>query len=480
MLADAQDLMMSILAYMVRHNQFSRQQQAQTFLQTSGYDLCRFKQDFSNKYGYDCNNKALGFSRVKELVQFLMGDVAELATVGAGGSHVVVYPRPGVDYSKPRFLNTQQLLSHVGRHPDVVGRLQSIQQQLQLYQQHAEVRAAAAAAGQEDPAMAAAPTAAIKSLIPALGGGSSEMNGGGGAAGMLPALSSVRGGIPGVDLPPSEQQLAEQQQQTPREQLARYLRLQLLQLRVTAQRTAVVESWSNSYMLLDDLVDGVLKQDQQQQQQGGEVAAGDAVGADDAGVGDAYNEGRGGGNTPSADGSGSGAVAGADAGKAVAAVKDEDEKLLEGLGDEQTAALAAAEGEEDDKALLQSLSQEDGNTAAAGGASTAAGSNGAAATTDAAAAPGNSSGAAAAAPGMRVRPAGPSTGDQKYAAGVAARAVALLQQWPLLLADLQAGFAAARPAAAAALSQVGHISQLQRAVHLLVIHAELQGRGGGL
>jgi hypothetical protein len=132
-------------------------------------------------------------------------------------------------------------------------------------------------------------------------------------------------------------------------------------------------------------------------------------------------------------------------------VKDEDDSLLEGLDDGE----AAAAGDEDDKALLQGLSQEDGSaaahTAAAPGTATEGSSNGPAA--DQAAAGSNAT-AAAVAPGMRVRPSGPSAGDQKYAAGVAARAVQLLQQWSLLLPNLLAGFAAQHPEAHAALSQV--------------------------
>ncbi|WIA36413.1 hypothetical protein OEZ86_007724 [Tetradesmus obliquus] len=69
---------------MVRHNQFSRQQQQQGqqqqhFMAANGYDLCRFKQDFMDKFKYECNNKALGFSRVKELMQFLMELLAGFA-----------------------------------------------------------------------------------------------------------------------------------------------------------------------------------------------------------------------------------------------------------------------------------------------------------------------------------------------------------------------------------------------------------------
>jgi hypothetical protein len=476
MLADAQDLMMSILQYMVRHNQFSRsqhgqQQQQQHFMQTNGYDLCRFKQDFTDKFKYDCNNKALGFGRVKELMQFLVGDVAELATVGAGGSHVVVYPRLGVDYSQPRFLNAQQLLSHVQRHPEMTsGNVAAIKQQLQLYQQHAEERAAAAAA--EDGPLAAAAAAGAggaagpgPALIPALGGGADGSGSSSAAAVPPPPVRSMRAAVPGLDAPPSPEQLAAQQQQGPVEQLTRYLRLQLLQLRVAAQRTAVVEAWTTSYMLLDDVVDTVLKQDQrQQQQQGGEGAAGEAAdgaaAATAAGGAGMQGVGRGTDRT-SADGGGSGAAAAAGNGGG-AVVKDEEESLLEGLDEGEPAAAAAAAaagGEEDDKALLESLSQEDAAAAAANtAAGDAAGGSANGMSADPAAANGSSTAAPAAAPGIRVRPAGPSTGDQKYAAGVAARAVQLLQQWPLLLAELLAGFARQHPEAHAALSEVRHVS----------------------
>jgi hypothetical protein len=447
MLADAQDLMMSILQYMVRHNQFSRPQhgQQQPFMPTNGYDLCRFKQDFTDKFKYDCNNKALGFSRVKEMMQFLMGDVAELATVGAGGSHVVVYPRLGVDYSKPRCLDAQQLLSHVQRHPDISGNLASIQQQLQLYQQHAEAQAAAAA--QDGPVAAAAVGGAGSgsAVIPALGGGADNSGSGSAALVPQPPVRSLRAAVPGLDAPPSAEQLAAQQQQTPREQLTRWLRLQLLQLRVAAQRTAVVEAWTSSYMLLDDVVDTVLKQDQpqqQKQQQGGEGEA-DGAAADGAGM---QGMGKGTDHT-SADGAAAAAAAATGGG---AIVKDEEDSLLEGLVEGGLAAAAAPAGaEEDDKALLEGLSQED---AAAAGNAAGASTNGASA--EPAAANGSSGAAAAAAPGIRVRPSGPSTGDQKYAAGVAARAVQLLQQWPLLLAELAAGWAAQHPEAHAQLSQV--------------------------
>jgi hypothetical protein len=157
-----------------------------------------------------------------------------------------------------------------------------------------------------------------------------------------------------------------------------------------------------------------------------------------------------GSNTDRTSADGGGAAAAANGGGV--GVKEEEDTLLEGLDEGEsaaaTAAAAAAGGEKAEKDLLQSLSQDDGNAAgnAAGGSANGASAEPAAAN--------SGSTAGAAAPGIRVRPSGPSTGDQKYAAGVAARAVQLLQQWPLLLAELAAGFAGAHPEAHAELSKV--------------------------
>lgn len=439
LLADAQELISTIMQYMVKHKQFSSSgySHAQGFFasqhpqqQVNGYDLCRFKQDFMDKYKYELVHRDVGFAKVKELIVWLMGDAVEVRTTGNCNSHIVLYPLPGHNYGQYTLLDCDNTLEYFKTHtePQLAEQLRDVQQQLEQYQQKAaEVAAAAAQNG-------------------------AAANGAAGAVD-IGTTTSVAGsrlseGVPGLNMPLSQQQLEQQQQLPPKQKFAQYLRRQLIELRVAARRTAVAEAWTSSYMKLEELVDSVLGAPQQ-----GHGGPGPFSRARQAAAG-------------------SGAAAAAAGGDAV---KDDDSGLLKGLDDapsstaaedetDEAAATAAAgavkkqEVEEDDKAVLHGLEQDGAAAGSSGEGAEAATATAAAAGGEGHKQQGAGFGSSSVAPGMRARAASSvphGGGDSRYQAGLANRAQELLQHWPLLLSDLLAGFAAEQPEAHQQLMQVG-------------------------
>lgn len=306
------------------------------------------------------------FTKVKELVLWLMGERLDLGVAGQTQSHVVLYPVPGIDYSHLSRLDCNKLLQRVATTPELMGQLQDVKQQVEEYKEKVGPAGPTAVDIQQSDVTASVETAAVPAVaqdLPGLGISS---------AGTAFAAGRQATQVPGVHVSLTAEQLQEeQQQQGPKQQFVMYLKRRLLPVRVGARRAAVAEAWTEVYMRLDDPAKAIKVQGNQGQQ----LQQRDATGGEEPPAAAATSV------SPAANRDGS-----AQAVNAAAGMKDEeDANLLQGL-DEETAAhpLAAAAasrgdpataaagvstenanatiistGKDDDQLLLQGLQQEE-------------------------------------------------------------------------------------------------------------------------
>lgn len=69
---------------------------------SSGYELCKIKEDFQMEFGYEFDHKLLGASKLRDVIDSVFKDSIELR-MGGKGSHLKMFPKRNIDYAaKPR------------------------------------------------------------------------------------------------------------------------------------------------------------------------------------------------------------------------------------------------------------------------------------------------------------------------------------------------------------------------------------------